>query len=31
MEMKVENKLNLKDKIINKMREMVNVDKKEKN
>ena len=26
---KVENKLNLKDKIINKMREMVNVDKKE--
>ena len=29
MEMKVENKLNLKDKIINKMREMVNVDKKE--
>ena len=29
--MKVENKLNLKDKIINKMREMVNVDKKEKN
>ena len=31
MEIKVENKLNLKDKIINKMREMVNVDKKEKN